>query len=239
MEPHADTRDFSRVLVVVAHPDDVEYGFAGTIARWAREGKTVSYVMVTRGEAGIDDPSLTKGQVAELREREQRNACHAVGVTDLEFLDFRDGLVLYGLELRLALARVIRRKRPEVVVTHNFAETWFGSHPNHADHRAVGLAVMDAILDASLRFSFDELEIEGLAPWNGVKRLYVSWTNDWNVAVDVSETMDQAVAALRAHEVYTRMFSDFDPDSYLRGRCAETGQKIGAAYAEGFKVYAY
>ncbi len=239
MDPHPDTRDFSRVLVIVAHPDDVEYGFAGTIARWAREGKSVGYLLVTKGEAGIDDPTLSRQDVVVLREREQRAACAAVGVTDLEYLDFDDGQVEYGLKLRLALARAIRRKQPEIVVTHNFETTWFGHHPNHADHRAVGLATLDAILDASLRFSFRELDDEGLAPWKGVKRLYVGGASDPNVAVDISETLDQAIAALKAHEVYTRMFSGFDPDGYLRNRAAEVGAKHNVQYAEAFKVFAY
>lgn len=239
MEPHPDTREYSRVLAIVAHPDDIEYGFVGTIARWVREGKTVSYLLASRGEAGIDDPKLSIQDVAELREREQRAAAAAVGVTDVEFLDFRDGMITYGLPLRLALARAIRQKRPEVVVTHNFDTTWFGQIPNHADHRAVGLATMDAILDASLRFSFPELEAEGLAPWKGVKRLYVGAANDCNVSVDVTETMDAAVAALRAHAVYTQMFPDFDPDTFLRGAAAEAGSQIGVEYAERFKVFAY
>src|SRR5919199_1217963 len=134
MEPHADTAEFSRVLVIVAHPDDVEYGMAGTVARWVEDGKTVSYVLVTRGEAGNEDPALTAEQAAALREREQRAAAAAVGVTDVRFLGWADDAVYYGPELRRALAREIRRARPEVIATYQFGLYWGGGAVNHADH---------------------------------------------------------------------------------------------------------
>jgi LmbE family N-acetylglucosaminyl deacetylase len=236
MEPHADTAAFGRVLVIVAPPDDVEYGMAGTVARWVAEGKTVSYVLVTRGEAGSEDPALTAAQAAAVREREQRAAGAAVGVTDLRFLDWADDAVYYGPELRRALAREIRRARPEVVATDQGTLYWGGRVINHADHRATTLATIDAILDASLRHAFPELLAEGFEPWRGVKRLYLCGDPEADVAVDVAATLPQAIAALEAHASYV---GDMDCGAYLREQTEANGTLWGLAHAELFKVIRY
>jgi LmbE family N-acetylglucosaminyl deacetylase len=236
MEPHADTADFSRLLVIVAHPDDVEYGMAGTVARWVAEGKTVSYVLVTRGEAGSEDPSLTAEQAGAVREREQRAAGAAVGVSDLRFLGWADDAVYYGPELRRALAREIRRARPEVVATDQGNRFWGGGFVNHADHRATTEATIDAILDASLRHAFPELLAEGFEPWRGVKRLYLAGDPEADVAVDVTATIDRAIAALQAHASYV---GDMDCDAFLRQQTAQNGALWGLAHAELFRVVRY
>jgi LmbE family N-acetylglucosaminyl deacetylase len=236
VEPHADTADYTRVLEIVAHPDDVEYGMAGTVARWVAEGKTVSYVLVTRGEAGNEDPALTAEQAGVVREREQRAAGAAVGVSDLRFLGWADDAVYYGPELRRALAREIRRARPEVVATDQGTLYWGGRVVNHADHRATTEATIDAILDASLRHAFPELLAEGFKPWRGVRRLYLAGDPEADVAVDVAATLAQAIAALQAHASYV---GAMDCAAYLRQQTAENGALWGLAHAELFRVIRY
>src|SRR5487761_1534006 len=145
MEPVPE--DWERAVAVVAHPDDLEYGAAAAIARWTGQGKSVAYLMVTRGEAGI--AGMPPRQVGPLREEEERRSAAIVGVQEVEFLDHPDGLVEYGVPLRRDLAAAFRRLRPELVLTMNFELTWGESGTvNHADHRAVGLAVLDACRDA-------------------------------------------------------------------------------------------
>src|SRR4051812_44067235 len=135
--------DWKRAIAVVAHPDDLEYGCASAVARWTRQGKDVAYVLVTSGEAGIDGlaPEATK----PLREDEERRSAAAVGVSTVDFIGLPDGLLEPNLELRRAIAGAIRRHRPDVVFTMNFELTWGESAGvNHADHRAVGIATLDA-----------------------------------------------------------------------------------------------
>jgi LmbE family N-acetylglucosaminyl deacetylase len=236
MEPHADTAAFTRALVIAAHPDDIEWGMAGTVARWVAESKTVSYVLVTRGEAGNDDPALSDEAAGLQREREQRAAAAAVGVQDVRFLDWPDDAVYYGPELRRALAREIRRVRPEIVLTGQGTQFWGSGHVNHADHRATTEATIDAILDASLLRAFPELRAEGFEPWRGVRRLYLGADPQADVAVDVTATMDQAIAALRAHASY---IGDMDVEGYLRGQTAQNGALWGLAHAEVYRVIRY
>ena len=235
-DPHPDTAAFARVLVVVAHPDDVEYGMAGTVARWVDEGKTVTYLLVTRGEAGNEDPALAAAEAGALREAEQRAAAAVVGVADVRFLDWPDDAVYYGPELRRALAREIRRLLPEVVATLQGTLFWGAGTINHADHRATTEATIDAILDASLRHAFPELRAEGLEPWRGVRRLYLSGDPQSDVAVDVSATLDRAIAALCAHASY---ISSAAAERFLREQSAANGAIWGLAHAEVFRVIRY
>ncbi|MBI3978665.1 MAG: PIG-L family deacetylase [Chloroflexi bacterium] len=238
LAPHPDTAGLSRVLAVVAHPDDVEWGAAGTVARWVLEGKDVAYLLASRGEAGLNDPQYTRADVARLREAEERAAAVAVGVKAVEFLEHPDGNIAYSLDLRRDIARAIRRHRPEVVLTQNPEITWgAGGGLNQADHRAVGLATIDAILDASIRLSFPELLAEGLEPWGGVKRVYVSGMAGADEIVDTTETIDLAVAALQAHAVYVAAFPGFDPEKMLRERGAQIGREKGYTYGERFRVF--
>ena len=159
-------------LAIVPHPDDMEYGASAAVAAWTDAGKSVSYLLVTRGEAGIDD--LEPAEAAALRAEEQRAACTAVGVETLEFLDFPDGTIEYGLPLRRALAAAIRRHRPELVVTVNHRDTYPGGGFNMADHRVTGLAVLDAVRDAANRWVFTDLADDGLQPWGGVRWVAMS-----------------------------------------------------------------
>jgi len=195
-----DESSFDRVLCVAAHPDDLEYGTAAAVDKWVRSGKTVTYLLVTRGEAGID--TMPPDEAGPVREQEERDGAEEVGVEVVEFLDgFRDGVVEYGLPLRRALAREIRIRRPQLIVTSTFAPYFPGGFVNQADHRAVGLATLDARADAGNRWIFPGLVDEGLEPWQGVQVLIVADPEPTHF-VDVSGHFDAAVASLSAHDRY-------------------------------------
>jgi LmbE family N-acetylglucosaminyl deacetylase len=192
--------DWERALCVAAHPDDLEYGVAAAVARWTSQGKRVTYLLATKGEAGIDglDPSKT----AELRIDEERRGAREVGVDIVEFLDYRDGVVEYGLPLRRDIARVIRQHRPDLIIATSFAEKMVGGFLNQADHRVVGLATLDAARDAGNRWVFPELIDEGFAPWNGVRYICFAGAPAANCGVDVTGFVDRGIASLSAHQAY-------------------------------------
>jgi len=204
--------DWDRAVAVVAHPDDLEYGAAAAIARWTGQGKQVAYVMVSSGEAGIagQDPAV----VGPLREEEERRSAAIVGVSEVMFLGHADGLIEYGVPLRRDLARAFRQLQPEVVITMSFDLTWAEDGPvNHADHRAVGLAALDACRDAANEWVFPEL---GLAP-SRIKDAYVVGSGNPSHFVDVTATVDAGIASLREHQAYLAgLGGDFDPDEFLR-----------------------
>lgn len=225
--------DWDRALGVVAHPDDLEYGASAAVARWTAAGKQVAYVLVTRGEAGID--GLAPDRAGPVREREQRTAAAAVGVQAVEFLGYPDGTVEYGLPLRRDIAWAIRRHRPHVVVSLN-PHLWAGPGAvNTADHRAVGAAVLDAARDAGNRWVFP---VDGLEPWAGVRMICYAACPSPTHAVDVTGYVEPAVASLRAHRRYLDgLGGSFDPDRYLREATARTGARAGCEYAVAFEVF--
>jgi LmbE family N-acetylglucosaminyl deacetylase len=225
MEPVNE--DWERAVAIVAHPDDLEYGAASAVARWTSQGKQVSYVLATSGEAGI--AGMPPGKTGPLREEEQRRSAAVVGVHHVEFLGHTDGAVEYGLELRRDLAGALRRLRPDVVVGMNFDLTWGESgNVNHADHRAVGLAVLDACRDASNEWVFSDLG----APWPGIKATYIAGTESSTHYVDVTETIDLGVASLREHRAYIAgLGTGFDPDEFLRNIAGYGGMAAGCEYA--------
>jgi LmbE family N-acetylglucosaminyl deacetylase len=189
--------DWSRALAIASHPDDLEYGSAGAIAGWTKQGKDVRYLLVTRGEAGID--GIEPERCGPTREQEQREAAAVVGVSIVEFLDHRDGTIEYGLPLRRDLAAAIRRHQPELILTGNYHDSWPGGGWNSPDHKHVGRAVIDAVSDAANRWIFPDLAGE---PWKGVRYVAIAGSPLATHAVDVSETMDEAVASLEAHRAY-------------------------------------
>ncbi|MEJ2890198.1 PIG-L deacetylase family protein [Actinomycetospora aeridis] len=192
--------DFARVLAVAAHPDDLEYGAAAAVAAWTASGREVSYVLATRGEAGIAD--MPPEQAAVVREQEERRSAAAVGVHDVRFLDHRDGVVVEGIDLRRDLAREIRRVRPELVVVNSHHETFGPGAWNSADHRAVGRATIDAAGDAGNRWIFPELVEEGFPPWGGVRWVAVAASTQPTHAVDVADHQEAAIASLAEHRAY-------------------------------------
>lgn len=223
-----------RILVAMAHPDDVEYSCAAAVAQWGLDICDVRYLVGTRGEAGMEEPESTPQRTARTREVEQRCAADLVGVEYVEFLNYADGRIMYGEALRRDIARVIRRVRPHRVVTLNYDLILGARHLNQADHRAFGLAVLDAARDAASRWIFPELLNEALEPWRGVEEVYVAATGDRDAVVSVSaEAVDRAVQALRAHESY---IGDLDVDNRVRTKAREIGQGAGCEYAVNFRV---
>jgi LmbE family N-acetylglucosaminyl deacetylase len=225
--------DWNRAVAVVAHPDDLEYGAASAVARWTRQGKSVAYVLVTSGEAGIagQDPA----SVGPLREEEERRSAAVVGVSEVLFLGHRDGLIEYGVPLRRDLARAFRQLQPEVVLTMSFDLTWGEDGPvNHADHRAVGLAVLDACRDAANEWIFPEF-----GPACGsIKHAYVAATGQPTHFVDVTDTIDMGIASLKEHRAYIDgLGGDFDPDEFLRNMAGYIGLGAGCEYAVGLRHY--
>ncbi|WP_314173035.1 PIG-L deacetylase family protein [Streptomyces winkii] len=208
--------DWQRALAVVAHPDDMEYGAAAAVAEWTAAGKEVAYLMVTRGEAGID--GMEPAESARVREAEQHASAREVGVASVEFLGHRDGVIEEGVPLRRDIAAVVRRRRPELVITLNHRETWGGTAWNTPDHRAVGRAVLDAVGDAGNRWIFTEqLEPGGTEPWGGVRWVAVAGSAKPTHAVPVGEAaVERAVASLARHRAYIAALSDEPVESYAR-----------------------
>jgi LmbE family N-acetylglucosaminyl deacetylase len=208
--------DWQRALVIAAHPDDIEYGMAAAVAVWTAAGKEVHYLLATRGEAGM--AGVPPETAAPLREEEERRSAAVVGVDEVEFLDQRDGVLVQGPELRRDLAGAIRRHRPELVVTGYFGATWSppGTSPgyvNSADHRALGQCVLDAVADAGNEWIFRDLAEE---PWRGVQYIAVQDPGDPAHEVDVSATVEQAVASLSEHRRYLELLSDVPVEEQAR-----------------------
>ena len=222
--------DIERVLCVVAHPDDIEYGTSAAIAKWTDAGAEATYFLLTSGEAGID--SLPPAQCAPIREAEERASAAVVGVDVVDFGGHPDGNVVYGLDLRRDIAREIRRRRPTVVTTLTHAERFGNGFPNQADHRAVGLATLDAVADAGNRWIFPELVEEGLEPWH-VRYLAVSAGPSPSHYVDVSQTFERAVASLEEHARYLAALPDDypSPRELLGGMLGGAGEQVGVAHA--------
>lgn len=206
--------DWRRALAIVAHPDDLEYGAAGAIAEWTDEGREVGYLLVTRGEAGID--GLEPAECARVRTAEQLAGAAVVGVHDVKFLDYRDGVIEEGLALRRDLARAIRRHRPELLITLNHRETWGKRNWNTPDHRAVGRAVLDAAADAGNRWIFTPEDGEP-EPWDGVRWVAVAGSPEATHAQAVGErSWDRAVASLAEHRAYLAALGARDPAAHAR-----------------------
>ncbi|MFM6851411.1 MAG: PIG-L deacetylase family protein [Terrabacter sp.] len=226
-----DESTFETVLCVVAHPDDLEYGTAAAVDKWVCAGKTVTYLLVTRGEAGID--TMAQAEAGPLREAEEREGAARVGVDVVEFLDgFTDGVVEYGLPLRRAIAREIRVRRPDLVITTTYADHFPGGFVNQADHRAVGLATVDAKADAGNRWIFGDLVDEGHEPWQ-VRQLFVTADPEPTHFVDTSEHFEAAVASLEAHDAYLAALGpDYPkPRDLLQAILGGAAEVTGSAYS--------
>ena len=229
--------DWSRLLAIAAHPDDLEYGTSCAVARWTALGKEVTYLMVTRGEAGIN--AWPPERTAPVREAEEIEAARLVGVDAVTFLGYADGMVEYGLALRRDLAREIRRYRPEALAIGGFDLAWPGGSLNQADHRAVGLAACDAARDAGNRWIFPELIAEGHEPWAGARYVFIGQPPDATHACEVGEdTLTRGIASLEAHRAYfDNLSSEFDPAAFIRQSASATGLRLGTAQAIAFAVF--
>ncbi|MBO8190773.1 PIG-L family deacetylase [Streptomyces oryzae] len=237
--------DWSRALAIVAHPDDLEYGAAAAVAEWTARGKEVTYLLATRGEAGID--TMEPAEAARVREAEQRASAQVVGVAEVEFLDHRDGVLEEGPALRRDIAAAIRRHRPELVLTINHHDTWGdapGSPWNTPDHRALGRSVLDAVGDAGNRWIFsDQLETDGVLPWAGVRWVAVAASPAVTHAVQVGEeAARKGLASLLEHRAYIAALTDEDPEAYARsivyGGLDRYGHRNGGRRSVGFELHA-
>jgi LmbE family N-acetylglucosaminyl deacetylase len=234
----AEERPVARVLVIVAHPDDVDFGAAGTIAQWTEAGLQVSYCIVTNGEAGGSDPSVTRTEMAAIRQAEQTAAAKQVGVSDLHFLGYPDGRVEATIGLRRDLARVIRLLRPDRVVCPSPERNYVRTGASHPDHRGVGAAALDAVYpDSRNPFAFTELLAdEKLEPWT-VREVWISGSPTPTTYVDITDTFPRKVAALRSH---VSQISDPDGlEELLRGWLSRTAAQAGlpdGRLAEAFQV---
>jgi LmbE family N-acetylglucosaminyl deacetylase len=228
----------ARILIITAHPDDVDFGAAGTVAQWTDEGLQVSYCIVTNGEAGGSDLSLPRAEMAAIRQAEQTAAAKQVGVTDLHFLGYPDGRVEATIGLRRDLARVIRMLRPDRVVCPSPDRNYARMGTSHPDHRAVGAAALDAVYpDARNPFAFPELLAqEKLEPWT-VPEVWIAGTPTPTNYVDITDTFPRKMAALRCHVSQLT-----DPDGLeerLRGWLGRSAEQAGLPaghLAEAFQV---
>jgi len=224
-------------MVVFAHPDDGEFGSAGTVAAWTRDGAEVAYVCVTDGSAGSNEPGVVRDELAELRHAEQMAACDVLGVKECAFLGIPDGMVEVTLDLRRALTREVRRFRPDVLVIPDPSRLWDEerTYVNHSDHRAVGLACLAVVNpDASTRPMFPELLEEGLEPFE-IRQLWIpTWGGDADTFVDITGTIETKIQALRSHK---SQIHDWPVDDWIRQRAKERGAPRGLEYAEAFRTF--
>jgi LmbE family N-acetylglucosaminyl deacetylase len=235
--PPLPEESFQRVLCVVAHPDDMEYGTSAAVARWTARGIEVGYLLLTRGEAGMPNPPE---ETARLRVAEQQAACTVVGVEQLTVLQHRDGVLVYGLDLRRDICREIRRFKPDVVLGAGYQiETPFGF--DQADHRAAGLATLDAVRDAGNRWVFPEqVDDEGLEP-HSVRWLIVPGLAGSGAThgVEVTgEPLHRGVASLQAHAAYLAALPGHPaPQDLIPKFTAMSGKAMGVEHAVLFRVH--
>lgn len=224
-----------RVLVIVAHPDDADFGVAGTVARWVGAGTVARMVCCTSGDAGGDDASTDPLELARTREAEQRAAALLVGYEGVDFLHRPDGALENDLALREQLVRIIRHFKPDAVMaidpTVIIHEDGF---IQHVDHRNAGLAALDAVYPAARNpMAFPHLAIsDGLAPWD-VDQIYLFFTDNPNAWVDITDTIETKIAALREHASQIR--KPHELEEMLRGWAAENGTRIGTVAAERYR----
>lgn len=226
-----------RALAIFAHPDDVDFGAAGTVALWVEQGWDVRYVVVTSGQKGVQDAAADPVAFGRLREAEQRAAAAAVGVTDVTFLGHMDSQVVYGPELQKELSRQFRRHRPHRLLAMDPAVLPTDFFVNHPDHRHVGLATLDiTVTGGTTAAIFPELLAdEGLEPWRELEETWIMGPAGGETVVDISSTIDKKIAALLAHASQT---GEWDVAARMKAWAAERGKPHGYAYAESFRVVA-
>lgn len=226
---------FSSALVVFAHPDDAEFMCGGTVAKWARAGCEVHYVVCTDGSAGSNDPGARREDVAPVREREQRAAAAVLGVRSVTFLGETDGLLEVTAATRKKVTREVRRLRPDVLVAPDPSRLWSGrGYVNHWDHKQAGLLALTAVMpDAPTRVMFQELEDEGIEPFEVPNLLLTS--DEADVHIDITDTIDTKIAALAEH--VSEEGEAAAP--FVRERARELGAQAGVEYAEGFKAFRF
>jgi LmbE family N-acetylglucosaminyl deacetylase len=225
-----DTNTSTDILVITAHPDDAEFGAAGSVARWVREGKSVVYAVCTSGDKGTSDRSLAPEDLVVLREAEQRAAARVLGVREVVFLGYRDQALEDTPEFRKHLVEVIRRFCPHTVVSLDPYRRYLW----HRDHRVVGQVVMDAVFPfARDHMAYPDLIERGLEPHKVAEVLFFG-TEDVNYHSDITETFEQKLAALRCHDSQVRELGVGDLGEWLRNRCRQLAVGSGYELAEAF-----
>jgi LmbE family N-acetylglucosaminyl deacetylase len=233
LERHELIEPLERVLVVVSHPDDAEFGAGPTIALLSAGGARVDYVVTTDGGKGTEDPSVSSEQLSATRRSEQRAAADLLGVTEIVHLDYPDGYLQPTLDLRRDITRQIRRFRPDLVITQN-PQRRLDHNPyiGHPDHLATGEATLAAVYPAARdRFNFPELLAEGLEPWK-VRQVLLTGVEEPNLWLDVADTFELGLRALRAHA--SQLEGDRDLEELMRDRAREVGAPQGIGLAQAF-----
>jgi LmbE family N-acetylglucosaminyl deacetylase len=233
LERHELIEPLERVLVVVSHPDDAEFGAGAAIAALRARGARIDYVVTTDGGKGTEDPAVTSEQLAATRIAEQRAAADVLGVSEIVHLGYPDGYLIASLELRRDISRQIRRFRPDLVIAQNSQRRTDGNpYIAHPDHLATGEATLSAVYPAARdRLNFPELLDEGLEPWKA-RQVLVTGVDHPNLWVDVSDQMETALAALRCH---ISQIGDWETaERRVRERAAEAGSAVGMASAQAF-----
>jgi LmbE family N-acetylglucosaminyl deacetylase len=231
--PEDTPEPLQRVMVIAAHPDDPEFGCAGTMLKWSQAGREITYVLLTSGDKGSHDPDMRPGRLAALREDEQRAAAAELGVREVVFLRRPDGLVENNLDLRRELAAIIRARRPHILVT---IDPW-RHYQLHPDHRAAGQAALDAFYAAREWYLFPEQLVGDAEPWR-VQEAYLFWTDNADYFEDITDLMETRFTALAHHASQVGLNLDKLTER-IRKMAGEVGQKAGCTYAEGFKRFSF
>lgn len=225
-----------RALVVTAHPDDMEFACAGTLARWADQGAEVTLCIATDGSTGTQDRELMGEGLRELRRGESQRAAEVIGIRDVVWLERRDGYIVYDLELRRDIGRVFRTYRPHRFVVMDPTPTIEDRFINHPDHRAIGQASLDVSITAGTTPGhFPELLDEGLDPWRGLRELWIAGPGAKPRVVDISSTIDRKIQALMCHQSQVGHNAE-EIAGFVRTFTAELGKAFGYAHAESFQV---
>jgi LmbE family N-acetylglucosaminyl deacetylase len=225
-----------RVLSIHAHPDDQEFTVAGTLAKWAHDGSEIVTICLTRGDAGSNQftpPDMTRARLAKIREEEQRAACRVLGIRDVVFLDYEDGVLAPSIDMRRDLTRLIRRYRPEAVVCGDPTMRFYGNrYMNHPDHRVAADVALDAVFpSAETRFIFPELLDEGLEPHH-VREVWLHGAARSDTFVDIAATLALKVQALREHK---SQMGAWDPTPMIKTWAREQGKAKRLRAAEAFR----
>ena len=236
MTPLSD-EEIKRILVVMAHPDDCDFGAGGTIAKWTAQGIQVSYCIITNGDQGGEESGIPLEEMPQVRQKEQRDAGRALGVSEIQFLNYRDGWLFPTIELRKDIVREIRRAKPDRMVIQSPERNWDRIGASHPDHLAAGETAIQAVYpDARNPFAFTELRAEGFEPWR-VREVWVTGSPNPNHFVDITDTFDKKMAALHSHVSQTAHNKELE--NMVRGWGERNAQSQGLAegrIAEIFKI---
>jgi LmbE family N-acetylglucosaminyl deacetylase len=225
-----ETPELRRVMVIAAHPDDPEFGAGATIGKWAHSGREITYVLLTSGDKGSHDRKVMPGEIAAQREEEQRAAARVLGVKDVIFLRYPDGVLEPTMALRRQLAALIREHQPDILLA---IDPW-RTYQLHPDHRAAGFLATDAVYAAREWYIFPEQLLGDREPWR-VREIYLFWTENPDYWEDVTEWIDLRVESLKAHHSQVMRRLDTLGDRVREG-AAKTGEQPGYKYAEAFKL---